>query len=533
MTAKPAATTEKTQLLLLTPRPSPSHSDRNPLNPNSFMMQGGDTTAGDGTGGSSIYGPTFDDEAFILKHDSAGILSSANAGPHTNASQFFVLFGKAPWLDGKHVVFGKVVEGMEGVARAAESVGSKSGAPRQKVVVVGCGVFGGEGKAAASASAALPAAASADFSLDGDDASRARLRRLRGGEGKETESGGGVVSARVPVRTAQDELREAEAEAQKKKKKKKRKEEEEEAIAAAAPAEKEEEEAAPRERVEREEREAVAAPRGGGGGNDNGGAPTPPQPPASASNSNPRAAKLELLRHKLAASRKANAGAVIAEKRREAEAAARSRRDGEEEGRNDGGGGGGGGGGAPGFKAWSREAAVERAAECARLGIPLDKAHLLDRADATEARLQKKKEKQKGGKTFYKAETEDSAQDTVAAAASYERRMAQLPRAGFPPSAGPSSSAPAASGLAYGGVSRDSREAVERMARELEAEGSRARARKIQRAAQGGGGGGQGDVDAISRRNEDFNRKLVAKYGAAAAEIKANLERGTALPDNN
>lgn len=490
------------------------------------MMQGGDTTAGDGTGGSSIYGTTFDDEAFVLKHDGAGVLSSANAGPHTNSSQFFVLFGAAPWLDGKHVVFGKVVEGMEGgVARAAERVGSKGGTPRQKVVVVGCGIIGGEGVAGASAPAAasaFPAAAdaAAPLDLDGDDASRARLRRLRG-EGGGGRDSGGVVSARVPVRTAQDELREEEAEAEAAEKRA-----EEEAAAAAATTrateeeggEEEEEARAPREKVERGEGEAAAAPRGGG---DDAPPPRPQQPPAAAAAAtNPRAAKLELLRSKLAASRKANAGAVIAEKRREAAAAARSRTEADEE--EDG------GGGVPGFKAWNREAAAERAAECARLGIPLSKAHLLDRADAAEARLEKKKR----AKGLPRAEVDDSAPESVAAAAAYERRMAQLPAATLAPSASAASAAPSSSSLAYGGVSRDSKEAVDRMAAELAAEGAGARVRKIQRAARGGGGGG-GDVDAISRRNEDFNRKLGAKYGAAAAEIRANLERGTALPDNN
>lgn len=103
-----------------------------------FVLQGGDITQGDGTGGASVFGGPFKDESFAVQHDKPFLLSMANAGPDTNTSQFFITVCPAPWLNEKHCVFGEVVDGYE-VLQRIEDVGTPTGKPYKRVVIAECG----------------------------------------------------------------------------------------------------------------------------------------------------------------------------------------------------------------------------------------------------------------------------------------------------------------------------------------------------------------------------------------------------------
>ncbi|CAL9022791.1 unnamed protein product [Prunus brigantina] len=104
-----------------------------------FMIQGGDIVYRDGRGYESIYGGTFADENFRVKHSHAGVVSMVNSGPDSNGSQFFITTIKASWLDGEHVVFGKVIQGMDAVYAIEGGAGTYSGKPRKKVTIAESG----------------------------------------------------------------------------------------------------------------------------------------------------------------------------------------------------------------------------------------------------------------------------------------------------------------------------------------------------------------------------------------------------------
>lgn len=121
-----------------------------------FMAQGGDTTNQNGTGGKSIYGDKFADEQIWIPHSHQGILSMANAGPNTNGSQFFILFGPAPHLNKKHTVFGRVISGYDFVSKIENNPTGAQDKPLREVRIINCGELSSDEKIAASNAENLP-----------------------------------------------------------------------------------------------------------------------------------------------------------------------------------------------------------------------------------------------------------------------------------------------------------------------------------------------------------------------------------------
>ncbi|KAG2444869.1 hypothetical protein HXX76_001607 [Chlamydomonas incerta] len=484
-----------------------------------FMCQGGDFTASDGTGGESIYGAKFADEApgLALKHDKPGTLSMANAGPNTNGSQFFICTVATPWLNGKHVVFGRVVEGMTTVKRM-EVVGQRSGKPSRRVIITDCGQLPSKLQMMLKLKAEKEEAAklkSDPNELNPDQDSLARLKALQ----QQTEQQQAAKKARKAPAGALGSIaasllgigKEAGSEpaaaggGREKKGKARDASAEPEARQQQGEAEQEE------EREERQQGGAGAGPgpgseggaeegAGGGGGLVEG---ADPYEGLSA-----KQRKLMELRQRLQVCRKQNQGAVIAEKKRQKSPGAEAAADDS----------------ASGQRRWHEEKQRKKAEELSRLGLDPTQAHRLETAET--AALKYEKRDKKGGPTgwgvfapenLYEAHLK-RAEAGVAAAYSvedYEKAKAADPEFYR-----------GADSLKYGQQPKLPAYNVDKMVAELQ-ERDRKKDEFSRRRRYNDGS----DVDFINDRNAHFNKKIQRAFGQYTTEIKGNLERGTALPE--
>ena len=443
-----------------------------------FMAQGGDFTNHDGTGGKSIYGDKFADENFRVKHREPGLLSMANAGKNTNGSQFFITFDRTPHLDGRHVVFGRLVEGMYDVLRVIEKIQTDSrDKPRQPVVISNCGQLE---EAEADGGGAAPAA--------GAVARRGRRQQ------QEQQQDADAEEALPGDDEALREMRSTMVLGKAKKK---------QAQAAAAPAAA----AASSAAVDRS-----GGGGGGGGDDDDDSAAAAPPPGLSGMH-----LKLFQLRQRMNKGRKENKAEVSLEYDRTHDPNFDRKRK----------------------RAEQVALRAERLEEVKAAGLKPEQAYLLDTADTSERRQNKERQKEKNKAAFgwevFNEETKlkgynkrvQQLPTRSAPSAASAASAASASSAAVVASTGGAGGAMARfeGDMGYGGAApRASEEALDRMAGELEE-----RAKKQSRFSRRRAFNEDEESFSINERNRVFNKKIARSFNKYTTEIQQSLERGTAL----